>query len=172
MNAAWVPLPAPGPPSKISRMQTPPRVVFFGARRLYGAGEPLPDAREVLGGVHARFHRLVPEGDGDPIAVAERAQLLQRLEALRRGVREARVAPQESDAVRVEPDVAKGWEAFGQGVPRAREGIAGERDRGAGEILRVALGIDDDLDDIRVEELRGAPQRMHRGCDGRLRPER
>ena len=122
MNAAWVPLPAPGPPSKIRRIgPTPrerlilvePRIIRWRAEGCHGA----PCSRSSGVSTPASI-APVPEGHRDAVAVAQRAQLLERLEALGRRRRERGVLAQEAHAVGVDADVAIGGEALGQALAR------------------------------------------------------
>ena len=131
MKAACVPLPAPGGPSRISRMI----VALSGGRARRGCRPVVPSAPclatsrsslssrpdsrrsrrgrsncahagrsrvqrphalEVLGRVDAGRRRACGDLDDDPVAVPERAQLLERLEALDRRRRQRRKRAQEA----------------------------------------------------------------------------
>src|SRR4249919_478401 len=130
MKPAWVPFPAPGPPSNISRMPaSPPRVRFLCSRRLY-PGEAPADPFEVLLRIDTRLHWRIPEGDRDAVPVGERPQLLERLETLRGGLRQAGVFAEIGHAIRVKADMPECRETRRQYVPRGGEGVAGKGDGG------------------------------------------
>src|SRR4051812_47401332 len=123
MKFAWVPLPAPGGPSRISRMagswssqHSTHRLEIF--RRV--------DARRGLALAH--HHR-------DAMAVPQRAQLLERLGPLERRRLHRRVALEEGGAIGVQADMPV------PGAPALRGLRARMRDLCAREIQRIAVAV-------------------------------
>src|SRR5712691_2387893 len=139
MKPACVPLPAPGGPRRISliivlgnRGGAPPDEAKLPFVLL--AVKQRPGALQILGRVHARERRVLPHRDRDGVAVPERAQLLQRLELLKRRALEPRIGAQEIGAVGVNTDVPVAREPFRQCLRRIRETIPRPWNRRPGEI--------------------------------------
>src|SRR5688572_27063250 len=130
MNAACVPLPAPGAPNRISLIDGPrcrclsrvlpvsgpvqasrARIACSSCAKLTlrraESAEQGPHAGQVLRRVHARSRARVADMHRDAFAVPEHAQLLQRFERLQRARRQRRKARQEADPVGVDADVAQ-----------------------------------------------------------------
>src|SRR5471030_2816516 len=78
--------------------------------RLSPRGEAPAHALQVFGGVHACFRSVRGHGNGDAVAMPERAQLFQRLEAFNRRRLQPVIKVQESDAVGVNADMAVSWQ--------------------------------------------------------------
>src|SRR5688572_29073014 len=130
MNAACVPLPAPGAPNRISLIDGPrcrclscaapvsgpvraarARIACSSCAKLTLARlksvEQRPHAGQVLGRVDTRSGPRVAHVHRDALAVPQHAQLLQRLEGFQRARGERREALQEADAIGVDADVAQ-----------------------------------------------------------------
>jgi hypothetical protein len=100
---------------------------------------------------------------GDAVAVRQRAQLLESLEAFdgRRG--EPGEAAQEPGAVSIDAEVAVDREAAGNRADAARECIARVGYRRPAEIERIAVVVQHDLDGVRIGELPGVAHRVRGG---------
>ena len=142
MKVACVPLPAPGGPRRISRMvvdsqsvdergdrSTSVRAGRRGSRlcavdracRQPRVGDERAHALQVLRRIDAGRRRAARDLDDDAVAVPQRAQLLERLEALDRRGRQRGKRRRNADAVGVEAVVAIQRQAAAAAcaVPRA-----------------------------------------------------
>src|SRR5882672_9670126 len=152
MKAAWVPLPAPGGPSRINRMGScseVPWVARWDDGQMLPVTEQLAHASEIFVGVDTRRGRRVGHFDDDPIPVPERTQLLQRLERLDRRNRQRRKRPQEMRSIGVQTVMPI------ERQPRRNHRVAlVERatrpwNGRPAEIERAVARVEHDLDDVR-----------------------
>src|SRR5712664_784836 len=165
MKLAWVPLPAPGGPKRISLIVVP----GIAAKHLSDemtlpfvtrAVKQRPHALQVLGRINAQKRSILSHGHGDGIAVPKRAQLLEPLELLKRRAFEPRIDTQEIGAVGINADVPVARKPLRQ-IPRGGlEGIPRPGDRSPAEIARQSRMIENDLDDIGIEQFTQVQDRM------------
>src|SRR2546426_7805319 len=168
MKLAWVPLPAPGGPKRISLIVVP----GIASKHLSDemtlpfvthAVKQRPHAFQILGRINAKKRCILSHRYGDGVAVPERAQLFKRLELLKRRALEPRIGTQEIGAVGINADVPIARKPLRQ-IPRGSlESIPGPGDRSPAEITRQSRMIENDLDDIGIEQLTQVPDRMA-GC--------
>src|SRR5581483_5390532 len=148
MNSACVPFPAPGGPRSMSLMACP------GSR---AGGAVQATVYDRLGQTRRGFvpgqRRVVSQRDRDRVAVPQRAQLLERLEALERRLGELRVDAQELDSIRVHADVSMARQAFGNPRGRGGEGVPRPRHRGASEVARETGVVEHHLHHVGIEQL-------------------
>src|SRR6267378_2652326 len=174
MKPAWVPLPAPGGPRRISLIIIP---AVAGGLVPDAATLPLmnravkqgPCAFQVLGGVDAGERRILSQCDGDRVAVPERPQLLERFELLERRALEARIVAQEIGAIGIDADVPVAGKPLRQGLCGIPEGVPGPGHRCPAEIARHSGMVQHDFDDVGIEKLARVPDRVAGRGHGRFR---
>src|SRR5205807_1836216 len=137
MNAACVPLPAPGGPSSINRIVDSRPLRRTRSIAHVSAGVECARALEVGRRIDAGGRRAGGDFDDDPVAVPKRSQLLERFETFDRRARERRIAGEKIDPIGVEPVVAVERDAGRQCPYRRCERLARPRNRRATEIKRV-----------------------------------
>src|SRR5437762_10252414 len=165
MKPAWVPLPAPGGPRRISFIIIP---AVAGGLIPDAATLPLmnravkqgPCAFQILDRVDAGERRILSQCDGDRVAVPERPQLLERFEFLKRRALEPRIAAQEIGAIRIDADMPVTGKPLGQGAGGIREGVPGPGHWRPAEIARHSGMVHHDFDDVGIEQLARVPDRV------------
>src|SRR5262249_6744031 len=126
-NWACVPLPAPGMPSNMIFMacsSTDCSTTPSAGSRARSSSETAPHAPQVRGGVDPRMRRAERDRHGDAIAVCQRAQLLERLEALDGRRRKAGKPLEDPRAVGVDAEMAVDGQAAGNGADAVRKRVA------------------------------------------------
>src|SRR5882672_7931072 len=143
MKLAWVPLPAPGGPKRISL------IVVLGIAAKHPPDEmTLPFVTR---------------------AVKQRPSAFERLELLERRAFEPRIVAQEIGAIGIDADVPVTGKSPRQGPCGSAEGVARPGHRSAAEIARQSGMVQNDFDDVGIEQLVHVPDRVARCGHGRFR---
>lgn len=140
----------------------PKKLVFekFGVHRTH--------ALQIFGGVHARRQVLVENQYADAVPVPEGSQLFQRLELFDGGWSKLRKRLQKACTVGIKSDVVIGGQIFGQHRLVATKCVTRPGKRRAREGKRSTLGVDFDLDYVRIEEVFGVGYRVRSGGNGAI----
>src|SRR6266852_6133488 len=120
MKPAWVPLPAPGGPRRISLTKALWNLPFMTR-----AVKQRPCAFQVLGRVNAGERCVLSHCDGDRVAVPKRPQLLERFESFKLRAFEPRIGTQEIGAIGIDADMSVARKPLRQGPCGMPERIPG-----------------------------------------------
>ena len=102
------------------------------------------------------WHRCcIGNRDGDDVAMPERAQLLQRLEALERGRRELGLDVEKGATIRVQTDMPICRQARWKLLGRVAPGIARIRDARPAEVQGVSAAVEHDFHHVRIAQFLG-----------------
>src|SRR5215471_14221616 len=170
MNVACVPLPAPGGPRRISRMEASVEGFPRGRERRLRRAPILSrkqraHALEVLVRVDARRGRPAGDLDDDAMAVPQRTQLLERLERFDRRRRKRRIRAKKRHSVRIQAVMTIEGQRRRNDIARRGECVARPGNRRAAEVERALTMIKNDLDNVRIERLGRVANRMTGGRD-------
>lgn len=128
-----------------------------------------PHASQVFGGVNTRQRGIVSHSDCNGVTVPERAQLLERLEFLKRRTLESRIGEEELGTISIDADVPVTRKSLRQRSRGCRKSIPRPGYRRPAEVTCQPGTIENDLDDVGVEELGRVPDGVTRGGYRRLR---